>query len=79
MVENAASPLTAIFIGPVAEKVYMPTMTDGRGADWIGSWFGTGPERGLAVMFTLAGLVGVVVTLVVRASRSYRQLAVAPS
>ena len=79
MVENAASPLTAIFIGPVAEKVFMPTMTDGRGADWIGSWFGTGPERGLAVMFTLAGLVGVVVTLVVRASRSYRELAVAPS
>ena len=42
--------------GPLAETVFMPFMTDGAGADWIGSWFGTGPERGLALMFTLAGL-----------------------
>ena len=52
----------------------MPFMTDGRGADWIGGWFGTGPERGLALMFTLAGLVGVVVTALARASRSYARL-----
>ena len=53
----------------------MPFMTDGRGADWIGDWFGTGPERGIALMFTLAGLFGVVVTALARASRSYRVLA----
>jgi DHA3 family multidrug efflux protein-like MFS transporter len=49
-------------------------MTDGRGADAIGEWFGTGPERGLALMFTLAGLIGVVITIAARASRSYRGL-----
>ncbi|WP_117000395.1 MFS transporter [Desertimonas flava] len=76
LVENAASPVTAIFIGPIAEAFVMPTMTDGRGADWIGGWFGTGPERGLALIFTVAGIVGVVVTLAVRASRSYRHLVV---
>ena len=74
MVENGASPVTSIFMGPIAEIVFMPWMTDGNGADWIGSWFGTGPERGLAVMFTLAGLIGIVVTLLFRASRSYRRL-----
>jgi len=52
-------------------------MTDGRGADWIGGWFGTGPERGLALMFTLAGLIGVVVTAFARASRSYKSLSAA--
>ena len=52
----------------------MPFMTDGAGADAIGGWFGTGPERGLALMFTLAGLVGVVVTLLAWTSRSYRRL-----
>jgi len=74
LVENLAAPITAIAIGPIAERVFMPTMTDGWGADRIGSWFGTGPERGLAVLFTLAGLIGVAVTLGVRASRSYRRL-----
>ena len=77
LVENAASPITALMIGPLAETVFMPWMTDGAGADWIGGWFGTGPERGLALIFTLAGLFGVFVTLLARASRSYRTLAAA--
>ena len=75
LVENAASPLTAFMIGPLAESVFMPFMTDGSGVDWIGGWFGTGPERGIALLFTLAGLIGIVVTLAARASRSYRVLA----
>jgi DHA3 family multidrug efflux protein-like MFS transporter len=75
MVENAASPLTAFLMAPLAEAVFMPFMTDGRGADWIGGWYGTGPDRGIALMFTIAGLIGVAVTAVVWTSRSYRQLA----
>jgi DHA3 family multidrug efflux protein-like MFS transporter len=74
MVENAASPVMAIAIGPIAERVFMPFMTDGRGADWIGDWFGTGPERGIALIFTVAGLVGIAVTLLARSTRSYRRL-----
>ena len=77
LVENAASPLTAFLMAPLAEAFFIPLMTDGRGADWIGGWFGTGPERGLALMFTLAGLLGVVVTLLARASASYKNLSVA--
>jgi MFS transporter, DHA3 family, multidrug efflux protein len=75
LVENAAAPLTAFAMAPLAEAVFMPFMTGGRGADWIGSWFGTGPDRGLALMFTLAGLIGVAVTVAARASRSYARLA----
>ena len=74
LVENSAAPLTAFLMAPVAEAVFMPLMTDGGGADWIGSWFGTGPDRGIALMFTLAGLLGVVVTAAARWSRSYRNL-----
>jgi MFS transporter, DHA3 family, multidrug efflux protein len=77
LVENAASPLTAFLMAPLAEAVFIPLMTGGRGADWIGGWFGTGPERGLALMFTLAGLIGVVVTTFARLSRSYRNLSAA--
>lgn len=75
LVENAASPLTAFLMAPIAESVFMPFMTDGRGADAIGGWFGVGPDRGLALMFTLAGLAGVIVTALAWTSRSYRRLA----
>jgi len=75
LVENAAAPVTAFLIAPLAERVFMPFMTDGWGVDWIGGWFGTGPERGIALMFTLAGLLGITVTILARLSRSYRQLA----
>ncbi|MPY93966.1 MAG: MFS transporter [Acidimicrobiia bacterium] len=78
LVENAASPLTAFLVAPLAEVFFMPFMTDGRGAEWIGGWFGTGPERGIALMFTLAGLVGVIATTVARTSNSYRQLSAEP-
>jgi MFS transporter, DHA3 family, multidrug efflux protein len=77
LVENAAAPLTAFLIAPLAETVFMPLMTDGRGADLIGDWFGTGPDRGLGLMFTLAGLAGVVVTALAWGSRSYRRLSAA--
>jgi DHA3 family multidrug efflux protein-like MFS transporter len=77
LVENAAAPLTAFLMAPLAERVFMPFMTDGRGADLIGSWFGVGPERGIALMFTIAGLIGVAVTIAALRSRSYRRLAAA--
>jgi DHA3 family multidrug efflux protein-like MFS transporter len=75
LVENAAAPVTALAMGPLAESVFMPSADDGWIADTIGSWWGTGAARGLAVMFTLAGLVGVVVTVVALGSRAYRRLA----
>jgi DHA3 family multidrug efflux protein-like MFS transporter len=73
-VEQAASPLTAFLIGPIAEVVFIPFMTKGRGVDLIGGWFGTGTERGLALIFTLAGLIGLLVTARAWTSKSYRAL-----
>jgi DHA3 family multidrug efflux protein-like MFS transporter len=79
LIENAASPLTAFLVGPLAEAFVMPFMTDGAGAEAIGSWFGTGPMRGLALLFTLSGLIGIGVTALAWRSRSYRRLAAAPA
>jgi MFS transporter, DHA3 family, multidrug efflux protein len=73
-VEQSASPLTAFLIGPLTQFVVIPFMTDGAGADAIGSWFGTGPARGIALVFTLAGAFGVVVTILALRSKYYRQL-----
>lgn len=76
-IEQAASPLTAFLIGPLTQFIVIPFMTDGAGAQTIGGWFGTGPARGIALVFTVAGLLGVVLTLVAMNSRYYRMLSAA--
>jgi DHA3 family multidrug efflux protein-like MFS transporter len=73
-VEQAASPLTAFLIGPITQLIFIPFMTTGAGADLIGSWFGTGAERGIALVFVLLGIIGRVVTALALGSRPYRQL-----
>jgi MFS transporter, DHA3 family, multidrug efflux protein len=72
--EQAASPITAFLIGPIAQLIFIPFMTTGAGVDLLGSWFGTGTDRGLALLFTVAGLIGLVVTLLAMRSYSYRTL-----
>jgi DHA3 family multidrug efflux protein-like MFS transporter len=73
-VEQAASPITSFIIGPIAQLIFIPLMTTGVGAQWIGPWFGTGPDRGLALLFTVAGLIGLAITLVAMRSPAYRSL-----
>jgi DHA3 family multidrug efflux protein-like MFS transporter len=73
-VEQAASPITAFLIGPIAQLIFIPFMTTGAGVDLLGKWFGTGTDRGLALLFTVAGLIGLVVTLLAMRSYSYRVL-----
>jgi DHA3 family multidrug efflux protein-like MFS transporter len=76
-IEQAASPLTAFLIGPLTQFVFIPFMTTGFGAQMIGSWFGTGPARGIALVFTIAGIIGLVVTILAFNSKYYRQLSAA--
>lgn len=73
-VEQAASPLTAFAIGPLTQFFFIPFMTDGLGAQLIGSWFGTGPARGIALVFTITGVIGLSVTVFAMRSKYYRML-----
>ena len=73
-VKQSAAPLTAFLISPIAQFVVIPFMTDGAGADLIGGWFGTGPDRGIALVFTVTGAIGLVLTLLAMRSRQYRRL-----
>lgn len=73
-IEQAASPLTAFTVGPIAQFIFIPFMTTGVGVNLIGHWFGTGADRGIALLFTVTGLIGLVVTLIAMRSRSYRKL-----
>jgi MFS transporter, DHA3 family, multidrug efflux protein len=72
--ETAASPITAFLIGPIAQFWILPSMTNGPLADVIGPWFGTGPARGMALIFIVAGCIGLAVTILALRSRQYRQL-----
>ena len=78
LVENAASPLTAFAVAPITQAVFMPFMTDGSGADLVGDWYGRGPERGIALVFSLAGVLGVLATTMAWRSRSYERLTARP-
>ena len=72
--ETGASPITAFLIGPIAQVWVMPFVTDGAGADTIGTWFGTGPDRGMALVFMTAGVIGLTVTLLAMRSQAFRDL-----
>lgn len=73
-VEQAATPFTTFLIGPLAQFVVIPFMTNGTGARTIGTWFGTGDLRAMALIFILAGLIGLVITIIALKSKSYRVL-----
>jgi MFS transporter, DHA3 family, multidrug efflux protein len=73
-IEEAVSPLTAFLSGPIMQLIFIPFMTTGAGVEPIGGWFGTGPDRGIALVFVLTGLVGLAVTILALFSRPYRQL-----
>jgi MFS transporter, DHA3 family, multidrug efflux protein len=72
--EQAASPLTAFLIGPLTQFIFIPFMTTGAGVDLIGNWFGTGPDRGIALVFTVTGIIGLCMTLFAMSSKYYKQL-----
>jgi DHA3 family multidrug efflux protein-like MFS transporter len=73
-VEQSASPITAFLIGPVAQLIFIPFMTTGAGVELVGGWFGTGTDRGIALLFIVSGLIGLIVTLIAMRSYSYRVL-----
>ncbi len=73
-VEQSASPLTTFLIGPIAETFFIPFMTTGAGVGLIGSWFGTGPARGIALVFTVTGIIGLILTVIAMNTKYYKLL-----
>jgi DHA3 family multidrug efflux protein-like MFS transporter len=74
-VEQSASPITAFIIGPVTQFIAIPFMIEGgAGANLIGSWFGTGQARGIALVFTITGFIGLAMTIIAMRSKYYKQL-----
>jgi len=72
--ESAVMPLTTFLIGPMTHFFVVPFMTTGLGAVLIGSWFGTGQARAIALVFTVAGVIGLIVTLFAMNSKAAKHL-----
>ena len=73
-IEQSVSPFVAFLIGPIAEFVFIPFMTKGTGVTLIGGWFGVGVGRGIALIFSIAGIIGLIISILALKSRSYKLL-----
>jgi DHA3 family multidrug efflux protein-like MFS transporter len=73
-VEQAASPLTAFLIAPITQFLVIPSMTDGAAAAAIGSWFGTGQARGIALVLVVTGALGLLLVGLAFLTPAYRRL-----
>lgn len=73
-VEVASAPLSTFLIGPLAQFWIIPFMNTPEGQAQFGWLLGEGKTRGMALVFVLSGLVGLLLTLAAFASRSYRWL-----
>jgi len=72
--EQSIAPLTAFLIGPVAQLIFIPFMTAGAGVQLIGGWFGTGVGRGIALVFIISGIIGLIITIIAMRLHAYKLL-----
>lgn len=72
--EQSATPITAFLIGPLTQFIFIPFMTTGKGVELIGSWYGVGDARGIALVFTFASIIGLIVTIIAIKSKYYHLL-----
>jgi hypothetical protein len=62
MIAFSIIPLAYLATGPISEKIFTPLLLESGGlADSLGKVFGTGPGRGIGLMFTTFGLVYTVI------------------
>ncbi|MGA8116197.1 MAG: amino acid adenylation domain-containing protein, partial [Actinocatenispora sp.] len=67
MVSLGAAPLAYVAAGPLGERVFEPLLARGGPlAGTVGAVIGTGPGRGIALMYVLAGLAIVALTVAAR-------------
>ncbi|MDB5162775.1 MAG: transporter [Candidatus Saccharibacteria bacterium] len=72
--EAAASPITAILIGPIAQFWVIPYMNSADGQAQLGWLLGTGDARGIALLFFIGGAIMLIAVLLAFKTRSYKVL-----
>lgn len=73
-VELAATPLSTFLVGPLAQFWLIPYLNSDAGRAQLGWLLGEGTTRGIALVFLLASVIGLVITILALLSRPYRIL-----
>ena len=76
-VELASAPISSFLIGPIAQFWLIPYMNTPAGQAQWGWLLGEGHARGIALVFLLTSIVGLLITVAALASRPYRTLSAA--
>lgn len=75
MVARTATPLAYLLAGPLADRVFNPLLVvDGPLAAGVGQILGTGPGRGVGLLFVLMGILKVAITLIGRLNPHIRNV-----
>ena len=64
VIATIATPVAYLLAGPLADNVFEPLLAGGGLADSVGRIIGTGPGRGIGLMFVIMGLGVTVVALI---------------
>jgi len=73
-IEAAAAPITAFLIGPIAEFILIPYMKGSEGKAQLGWLLGDGDARGIALVFLIAGFIGLLFALWAFTTKAYKKL-----
>jgi hypothetical protein len=75
MISRSAAPLAYLLAGPLADRVFNPLVAvDGPWAGSVGQVLGTGPGRGIGLLFVLMGAIKIAITLIGRFSPPLRNV-----
>jgi DHA3 family macrolide efflux protein-like MFS transporter len=76
MISQSMMPLAFLISGPLADYVFEPLMREGGALanTFIGTLLGTGPGRGIGLMFVISGLAAVLVSGLAYMNRKIREL-----
>lgn len=76
VISQSMMPLAFLIAGPLADSIFEPLMAKGGALanTFLGSLLGTGPGRGIGLMFVLAGLVAVAVSGLAYMNKSLREI-----
>ncbi|MFT3888522.1 MAG: MFS transporter [Arachnia sp.] len=73
-VETSSTPFSSFLIGPVAQFWLIPYAESPRGQEALSWLLGTGEGRGIALVFVLSSVVGIVITAAAFFTKTYRRL-----